>query len=429
MKLRFALIAIVAIGMVVWVMIAPPSTKSPDFLALCGCGLVLVILIFSSYRAAARPLHRIANGLRFIEQEDYTCRLRHTGFASADAVIDIFNEMMTRLRNERTKLLEQNELLDTIVDKSPMGIVLLDFDGNISRLNPTALNLLGLKPNDEYRIPIGQAPAVLAQMITTLERNTTHNLKAGSTDTFRCSHLSFMDRGFSRSFYLIQPLTEELHKAEKKAYEKLIRVIAHEVNNTTACLSSALDTVCQELTALPETADLVEVTQVCKDRCMEMSHFITKFADVVKIPEPQPTLTDLNQRVASCKRLMESVCAERNIQLSLRLASEPLMEMIDETLFAQVLVNIVKNAAESIGEGGQIDISTQAYPTRLCIADNGAGIDASTADKLFSPFFTTKANGQGLGLMMVRDILSRHGCHFSLRTHPDGLTRFVIEFS
>ena len=100
------------------------------------------------------------------------------------------------------------------------------------------------------------------------------------------------------------------------------------------------------------------------------------------------------------------------------------------------MVNIVKNSTESImssGREGKIEISLNANPPRIEITDNGAGISVEASKKLFSPFFSTKRGGQGLGLMMVGDILSQHGCKFSLRTdEPTGestpLTRFKIEF-
>lgn len=108
---------------------------------------------------------------------------------------------------------------------------------------------------------------------------------------------------------------------------------------------------------------------------------------------------------------------------------------LDASLFEQVLVNIIKNAAESIesageaaGKQGEITVRTTA-PALIEIVDNGPGISKETEAKLFSPFFSTKPNGQGIGLVFIREVLSRHGCAFSLRTYNDGLTRFRILFN
>ena len=102
--------------------------------------------------------------------------------------------------------------------------------------------------------------------------------------------------------------------------------------------------------------------------------------------------------------------------------------MLDRVLFEQVLINIVKNSAESIGENGNITLRTSSKPLSLEITDDGKGIDKETATKLFTPFFSTKPNGQGIGLIFIREVLQAHGCSFSLRTYADGMTRFRIMF-
>ena len=101
---------------------------------------------------------------------------------------------------------------------------------------------------------------------------------------------------------------------------------------------------------------------------------------------------------------------------------------MDTSLFEQVLINIIKNAAESIESDGQITIRTSDSPIMLEIGDTGKGISKAVEAKLFSPFFSTKPNGQGIGLIFIREVLMKHGYTFSLRTYPDGITRFRICF-
>ena len=181
--------------------------------------------------------------------------------------------------------------------------------------------------------------------------------------------------------------------------------------------------------------DICDVMRVCTERCFSMSRFITRFADVVKIPEPTVAPVQLNELVSMCKRFMEGMCNDRNIILRLECDPEVGQVRLDASLFEQVLVNIIKNAAESIegageaaGKQGEITVRTTA-PAFIEIVDNGPGISKETEAKLFSPFFSTKPNGQGIGLVFIREVLSRHGCTFSLRTYNDGLTRFRILFN
>ncbi len=124
---------------------------------------------------------------------------------------------------------------------------------------------------------------------------------------------------------------------------------------------------------------------------------------------------------------MEGLCADHGVTIRMELSEQLRPVQMDAALIEQVLVNIIKNAVESIGENGEITIRTFA-PAGIEVADNGAGISKEAEAKLFTPFFSTKPNGQGIGLIFIREILSRHGCTFSLRTYADGLTRFRILF-
>jgi signal transduction histidine kinase len=125
---------------------------------------------------------------------------------------------------------------------------------------------------------------------------------------------------------------------------------------------------------------------------------------------------------------MENVCQHRNIKLHMELCEENPIVKMDTSLFEQVLINIIKNSAESIDEGGEIVIRTTASPLMLEVCDNGKGISKEIESKLFTPFFSTKPNGQGIGLIFIREVLMKHGFSFSLRTYPDGITRFRIRF-
>ena len=160
----------------------------------------------------------------------------------------------------------------------------------------------------------------LAEEIERIPKDASKTVRLSDSMIYRCSRLSFVDRGFAHPFILIESLTSEVVKAEKKAYEKVIRMIAHEVNNTVAGITSTLDTVDGALECMDDTEDLREVMKVCVDRCYSMSRFITNFANVVKIPEPQLQLVSLNDRVAACKMFMETVCRNRNITLHLTFA-------------------------------------------------------------------------------------------------------------
>ena len=390
--------------------------------------LLLMLYLILFYRKIVKPMNTIGSGMELLREQDFSSRLSHVGQQEADRVVNVFNRMMEQLKNERLRLREQNHFLDLMINASPMGVIIMTLDEEVSQLNPMAMKMMGVRPEEAEGRKLSEIDSPLALELAAIPNGATSTVRLNDSSIYKCTHSSFVDRGFQHPFYLMEGLTDEVMKAEKKAYEKVIRMIAHEVNNTTAGITSTLDTVEQALSESEGMEDICDVMRVCTERCFSMSHFITRFADVVKIPEPQLQSVDLNDRVAACKTFMETVCRNRKITLHLDLCKENPEVMMDTSLFEQVLVNIIKNAAESIGETGDIFIRTSVSPTMLEIADTGAGISKEVETKLFSPFFSTKPNGQGIGLIFIREVLIKHGCTFSLRTYPDKLTRFRIRF-
>jgi len=394
-----------------------------------GEGLVLFILCYLPffYRKIVKPLNSIGSGMELLREQDFSSRLSPVGQYEADRIVNVFNRMMEQLKNERLRLREQNNFLDLLIKASPMGVILTTLDEDLSELNPMAQKMLGVRQEDVLGKKMNEIDSPLAAELANVPKGETATVRLNDSNIYRCTHSSFIDRGFQHPFFLIESLTDEVMKAEKKAYEKVIRMIAHEVNNTTAGITSTLDTVEQALSTEEGMDDICDVMRVCTERCFSMSRFITRFADVVKIPEPTLTPVDLNDLAFTCKRFMEGMCTDRNIKLRLEI-DETLKEVkMDASLFEQVLVNIIKNAAESIEKDGEIIVRTLS-PATIEVVDNGKGISKEVEAKLFSPFFSTKPNGQGIGLIFIREVLMRHGCTFSLRTYADGLTRFRILF-
>lgn len=394
-----------------------------------GEGLILFIFIYLIffYRKIVKPLNTIGSGMELLREQDFSSRLSPVGQYEADRVVNIFNRMMEQLKNERLRLREQNHFLDLLIKASPMGVIITSLDEDLSELNPMALKMLGVRLEDVQGKKMKEIDSPLAVELANLPKGETVTVRLNDSNIYRCTHSSFIDRGFQHPFYLVETLTDEVMKAEKKAYEKVIRMIAHEVNNTTAGITSTLDTVEQALSSEEGMEDICNVMRVCTDRCFSMSRFITRFADVVKIPEPTLSPVCLNSLLLTCTRFMEGICADRHIRIRMELDESLAKVMLDVALFEQVLVNIIKNAAESIETDGEIVLRTLS-PAAIEIMDNGKGIDKETQAKLFSPFFSTKPDGQGIGLVFIREVLMRHGCTFSLRTYVDGWTKFRIIF-
>jgi signal transduction histidine kinase len=275
-----------------------------------------------------------------------------------------------------------------------------------------------------------QPRSAVARTLSTLAGEQVEVIALPGGGRLRCRRGSFLDRGAPRSFFLIEELTEELRQAEKSAYEKLIRMMAHEVNNSVAASNSLLHSCLNYAPLLPEEQreDFRQALEVVVKRTEQLSTLMRGFAEVVRLPTPQKVPCDLMALLEDVAVLMRSACAERRVQWRWDIQHRPAPIPLDRIQMEQVLVNVVKNALEAIGREGTITVRLGREGGRAAIAveDTGPGLAPAARQQLFTPFFTTKEQGQGIGLTLVQQILAEHRFDFALESPPGGPTRFSI---
>lgn len=389
--------------------------------------LMSLAISWSLYQELIRPLQLLLRGTDAIKDRDFNVKFVKTGKYEMDKLIEVYNAMIDQLRTERTTQQEQHYFLQKLVQTAPTGIVLLDFDGNIDSVNPRALEWAGY--TREEHLLRGKQPSSVPhpvfQVMAGLKTGEAKTVTLHNAKTFKIQKSQFVDRGFPREFVMIEELTAEILEAEKRSYGKVIRMMAHEVNNSIGAVNSILDTTLQLHTGPPEVR---EALAVAIERNEHLNQFMRNFADVIRLPEPRPEYFDLHELLKKVAQLMEYKAKERAVRFEWKLVEAPLMIRADAGQLEQVLINIIKNALESIDTAGVITFQTTRRPARLTITDTGKGIAPGAAEKLFTPFFSSKAGGQGIGLTLIREILTAHGFSFSLGTGTDGLTRFEITF-
>ena len=410
-------------GIIAILQYAPPKLY---WLIYVGAAAALVLLLLL-WRSVLMPSQTVVKGMELIKAQDFNNRLLPVHERESDKIVDLFNQMIDKLRNERLYNREQDGFLKLLIEASPMGVVMLDFDGNVTMMNNSFLRITGINTlNDGIGKKIEELPSGLARKMKDVPLGENQIIRHGDVKMYRCYHLSFIQLGFQRHFYLLESLTEEVMKAERAAYEKVIRIISHEVNNTMGGVRSVLET----LHDIMEEEDLREVINSCDDRCNQMCSFISSYADVVRVPEPVLRAENLTEETRKMIPFLREMTPER-IDLRFIPEEEDISANIDLALMQQVVVNVVKNAVESIKGDGFIEIKTAVTndgKAVLEIANNGEPISEEVSRNLFSPFFTTKKEGRGLGLTLIGEILNRHKAQFSLMTDPDGITRFRIQF-
>jgi nitrogen fixation/metabolism regulation signal transduction histidine kinase len=392
--------------------------------------LISVVVSVQLYRQLINPLKLLMQGLDAIKDKDFNVKFLSTGRHEVDTLIDVYNHMMDELRTERTRQEQQHFFLEKLIYTSPTGIVILDFDDRIQQINPKALQLLAIPDDKLQGNSIYELDHPLFAQMRLLKSGETAVVKPDGINSFKLQKSHFVDRGFSRHFIMIEDLTAEILAAEKKVYGKVIRMMAHEVNNTIGPVNSIMQSAMKtdQLWAGHEFDSLKDALQIAMDRNQNLNLFMRNFADLVKLPpaNKQPVL--LQKLVRAVATLMQAKANGKGVEFEFNLPDEALSIMADEQQLEQALINIVKNAIEAIEDKGLVKFALFSKERKLIVTDTGKGITAEQNSNLFSPFFSTKKDGQGIGLTLTREILLNHGFEFSLKTITAGQTEFAIWF-
>lgn len=174
-----------------------------------------------------------------------------------------------------------------------------------------------------------------------------------------------------------------------------------------------------------------QALSISSSRLDHLSQFMRGLASVVRVPPPERAPTDIVALLRDLELLLRPELEHRGIALEWKLERETAPISLDKNQIEQVLVNVMRNAIESIDRNGSIRITLgrDGGTPWLTIRDSGGGIPPQAGEELFTPFFSTKRDGQGLGLTLTREILASHGYGHSLENHPEGGAEFRIRFT
>ena len=392
--------------------------------------VVLVSMIFTIYfyRLLFRPFRLLQAGIESIADQDFSIKFRKVGQKDMDRLIGVYNKMIDQLRTERTKLSEKHFFLEKLIDASPAAIIILDVEGEIQNLNNQAVELFQQKSPETKTLD--DLPRPWSNELKLLDENNSGIVKLNGINQYKCYKSYFFDRGVKRYFFIIEELTREIIRAEKQAYEKVIRMMSHEVNNTVGAINSILDStlVFLDKTENCMSVEFISALQTARERNMNLNQFTSNFAEVIRLPDPHVEEINVTEWIQKMQMLSEHSLKEKGILLRTMIDTDFSIRA-DSRQMEQVIVNVIKNAADACSKGKWIQFRTENESKSMVIENNGEHISPGLQKKLFEPFFTTKQTGQGIGLTLSREILHNHGFDFSLQTRDDGITEFRIYFS
>jgi nitrogen fixation/metabolism regulation signal transduction histidine kinase len=374
----------------------------------------------------------VRQGAQLLDDGEITTRFVEVGHPEIDELIRVYNRMADGLRDERVRLREQQYFLGRLLEASPSGVVTLDLDGRVSAVNPAAERMLARPASQLMGLALGGVESPLAQALDRLEGGGSTVVALRGGRRVKCQRGAFLDRGFHRTFFVVEELTEELRQSEKAAYEKVIRMMSHEVNNSVGAARSLVESSMVLGSQLPEgaRADLESALRIAVERMERLNTFMRGFADVVRIPAPRLQWCDVEALVAGVVRLVQSQTDTTRVVFSWDRREPMGRARMDPAQMEQALLNILKNAVEAVRGPGTITVHLGRSETRgfIEVEDSGPGIPDEIKVRLFTPFFTTKQNGQGIGLTMVQEILAGHRFEYTLDGPPGGPTVFRITF-
>jgi nitrogen fixation/metabolism regulation signal transduction histidine kinase len=411
------------------------------FLSENGLWLLLVeIFIAISLIVALRlmnqfykPLRMLKEGIELIKDSNFSTSFQFTGQPEVDNIIHLYNRMLYNLQQERIRIQEKHYFLEKIIQSSPVGIITLDFDEKIALINPYIEKMLEQTQAALVGKKLQELDHLICQRLAVLGTGQSEVITLPSRRKIRCTKSDFYDQGFPRHFFLLEELTEDLRLSEKQAYEKLIRILSHEVNNSIGAANSLLHSCLsyKEQLTPHDQEDFEMAIEVVLSRTEHLIAFMRSYVNVVRLAEPKKQPSDLRQMLENCITLFKADLHNRNISVTWEMDDALDMSIpVDRGQMEQVFVNVIKNAIEAIGEEGTLAIRAGRQQRRLFVSieDTGKGIPQDVKGNLFTPFFSTKENGQGIGLTLIQEILSRHEFEFSLESVPGQLTIFKICF-
>ncbi|PYQ51791.1 MAG: PAS domain-containing sensor histidine kinase [Acidobacteria bacterium] len=373
---------------------------------------------FAVQGGIVRPLRILSNLLAALREEDFSFRARETQGEDALALaMSEVNALADTLREQRLGALEATALLRTVMSEIEVAVFTLDGHERLQLVNRAGARLLGRPPEQllgRSAGDLGLAPALAAAPRQVLDLAV-----AGTAGRFEVSGGTFRQHGLPQRLLVLTDVSRALREEERLAWQRLIRVLGHELNNSLAPIRSLADSLGQLVARQPRPddweADMRRGLAVIAARSESLSRFLEAYGRLARLPAPQRQRVDLGTLLRRVAGL------EQRVPVAVR-EGPPVEVQADPVQLEQVVINLLRNAAEASLDAadGKIELGWEPVggSVDVWIDDRGPGLP-DTAN-LFVPFFTTKPQGSGIGLVLSRQIAEAHGGTLVLENRRPG---------
>ena len=400
-------------------MVAKQYIASP-WMAAVTAGLVITPLVAWAGSMIASRWSRmalaLADGIASIKDRDFSVSVTRATRDEMGELVEAYNGLGDRLRVERQSLYQRELMLDTVIQTTPLALVLTNDSDAVLYSNTTARQLFGegrKLEGERFSRYLAVAPAPLREAIDR-GGDTLFTLElAGEPQVYHVSQRRFLLNAQPHRLLMLKQLTREINSQEVATWKKVIRVIAHELNNSLAPISSLAHSGQILSRSSPDAEQLIRVFATIEERAKHLAGFIEGYSKFAKLPHPRlvPVSWDV---------LLERLRAV----VAFRLADPPPQRIasFDTMQMEQALINLLKNARESGSQPDDIElrVSLAAQGFVIEVRDRGPGFTAAALENALVPFYSTKETGTGLGLTLCREIVEAHGGRLRIANREGG---------
>jgi nitrogen fixation/metabolism regulation signal transduction histidine kinase len=388
-----------------------------EVLSLTAITFLLLTYIFSWQLAPLKKaLSAIENGVSAFNDSDFSLTIHNQHFKEIDQLVVIYNELATTLRNERMDIFQRELLLDTVIQSTPVALILTNKSGSIVYSNVSAKQLL----KQNKKMEGASFTQLQSNLPPALQQATSEKTTGLITDTeneksviYNIDCRQFMLNGREHLLYLYKNMTNEISRKESDMWKQVIRLISHELNNSLAPISS-LTRSAQKILKQPEHIHMLnEVLETIGNRAHHLHDFISQYAQFSRLPKPQKKSVDLTRFFQQIKTLTDIDCSLDIIRENAH---------FDPAQIEQVVINLIKNAKESGSALSEVNftLKQQANILSFTVKDRGTGLTEVQQRQALLPFFTTKQTGTGIGLALCNEIVSNHDGQLQLINRSNG---------
>jgi nitrogen fixation/metabolism regulation signal transduction histidine kinase len=434
LRLSLYLAGLPAFALLVFLLQVEKADASIQWILLPFFALTWMFAVSLLTEQVLRPLQTLANVVAALREDDYSFRARggRRNDAMGDLALEI-NALAGMLQAQRAGAMEAMALVERVMKSMQAPVLAFDPDGNLKLLNSAAERVFDLSSGGEVRgRPRGagsRTPDKIARLLRSVDNDLLVLGNPQQPSRWVVKRSAFRLRGVPHSLFVLSDVSEALREEERLAWERLIRVLGHEINNSLTPIKSIAGSLRSRLASTrsqsEDSEDFARGLEVIEDRAESLNRFLQAYRELMGLPAPK------RQTISISKLVQSAALLETRLPVKIE-PREDVTLTVDPDQLSHALINLLRNAAEAVlspeaaGKSGMKDETAPMVEMRwdsnpvevtITILDNGLGL--SNKANLFVPFYTTKPGGTGIGLVLAQQIAVAHGGSVRLSNRVD----------